>query len=214
MNFKSYLAFTLCFFCLTVYSQNEITGKVLDQDNDPLPFANVILLNAQDSVAVVKGTVTEADGNFILKDIADNAYLLKITFVGYDDYLKSIKVKGNTNLNNIRIAEASNDLDEVTIQSRKPRISREVDRIVFDVENSTLSSGNTWDILKKSPGVIDNQGQLMVRNAGVQVYLNDRKIYLSAAELTSLLPPLLSICFVLRRSITIVALNSPVPLRI
>ena len=52
-----------------------------------------------------------------------------------------------------------------------------MDRIVFDVENSTLSSGNTWDILKKSPGVIDNQGQLMVRNAAVQVYLNDRKIY-------------------------------------
>ena len=187
MNFKSYLALSLCFFCLTVYSQNEITGKVLDQNNDPLPFANVILLNAQDSVAVVKGTVTEADGNFILKDIADDAYLLKITFVGFDDYLKRIKVKGNTNLNKIKIAEASSDLDEVTIQARKPKISRQVDRIVFDVENSTLSTGNTWEILKKSPGVIDNQGQLMVRNAAVQVYLNDRKIYLSAAELQTLL---------------------------
>lgn len=187
MNIRPSLSILLCFLSTLVFSQNQLSGKLTDLNNDPLAYANVILLNAQDSVSVVKGTVSEEDGSFLLKDIKDDNYVLKITYVGYEDLLKKIRVKGDTNLKTLKVAPSSGDLDEVTIQARKPRISREVDRIVFDVENSTLSSGNTWDILKKSPGVIDNQGQLMVRNAAVQVYLNDRKIYLSASELQTLL---------------------------
>ncbi|MFV8225369.1 TonB-dependent receptor domain-containing protein [Christiangramia aquimixticola] len=187
MNNRYFLSIFLCLFCTVAFSQNRLTGNVVDTSQEPLAFANVILLNAKDSVSVIKGTVTEEDGTFILNDLAEETYLLKVTFVGYEDYLKRVKLKNDTHLKNITVSQASGDLDEITIQARKPKISREVDRIVFDVENSTLSTGNTWDILKKSPGVIDNQGQLMVRNSAVQVYLNDRKIYLSASELQTLL---------------------------
>jgi len=187
MNIRTSLSISLCFLSTLVFSQNQLSGRLTDLSDGPLAYANVILLNAQDSVSVIKGTVSEEDGSFLLKDLKDDQYLLKVTYVGYEDLLKRIKVKGDTNLKVLKVVPSSGDLDEVMIQARKPRISREMDRIVFDVENSTLSSGNTWDILKKSPGVIDNQGQLMVRNAAVQVYLNDRKIYLSAAELQTLL---------------------------
>lgn len=169
------------------FSQSDLSGNILDQNEEPIAFANVILLNAEDSTSVYKGTVSEEDGTFLLENVENSRYLLKITYVGYQDYLKRIKVQGSTNLQTIKITEASDALDEVTIQARKPKITKEIDRIVFDVENSNLSTGNTWDILRKSPGVIDNQGALMVRNSAVQVYLNDRKIYLSSSELKTLL---------------------------
>ncbi len=181
-------ALLVLFFCTgVIYSQGDLQGVIKDQNKEPVPYANVILLNAEDSTSVYKGTISEEDGSFLFKDLEESSYLLKVTYVGYKDILQRIEVKGNTSLKSVRLMESADALDEVTINARKPKISREVDRLVFDVENSNLSSGNTWEILRKAPGVIESQGQLMVRNSSVQIYLNDHRIYLSASELKTLL---------------------------
>lgn len=188
MNKRLCLSLIVCLFSIISYSQNSLKGKLLNENKEPVAFANVILLNAEDSTSVYKGVVSEEDGNFLLENLDDQNYVLKVTFIGYEDYLKKIKLShGRTDLKSITLKEASDALDEITVKARKPKITKEIDRLVFDVENSNLSSGNTWDVLRKAPGVIDNQGQLMVRNTSVQVYLNDHKIYLSASELKSLL---------------------------
>lgn len=187
MRIKPTATFIVLLFTSLIYSQGNLRGVITDQNQEPVPFANVILLNSQDSTSVYKGTISEADGSFEFQKLEDSSYLLKITYVGYQDILRKIMVEGDTRLNSLKLLEASGALDEVTINARKPKISREVDRLVFDVENSNLSSGNTWEILRKAPGVIESQGQLIVRNSPVQIYLNDRKIYLSADELKTLL---------------------------
>ncbi|APG60773.1 outer membrane beta-barrel protein [Christiangramia salexigens] len=187
MRLRLLAPIVLMLLCSITYSQNELKGSVKDEQNEPVAFANVILLNSKDSTSVYKGTVTEPDGSFEIKNISDTSYLLRISFVGYKDELKKIKIKGNTELKPLILKEASDALDEITVNARKPKITRQVDRIVFDVENSTLSTGNTWDILKKAPGVINNQGQLQVRNSSVQIYINDRKVHLSSSELKTLL---------------------------
>ncbi|MCM4154975.1 TonB-dependent receptor [Gramella sp. AN32] len=177
----------LFFFSGLLYSQNDLRGLLVDEQNQPVAFANVILLNAQDSTGVYKGSVSQENGSFVLENIADSVFLFKASFIGYKDVLRRLDISGDKDLGKIIMSEASDQLDEVTITGRKPKITREIDRLVFDVENSSLSSGNTWNILRRSPGVIDNQGQLLVRNAAVQIYINDRKVYLSATELKTLL---------------------------
>ncbi|MCH4822440.1 TonB-dependent receptor [Gramella lutea] len=174
-------------FSCAVYSQSEVKGKVLDQNNSPVAFANVILLNAEDSTSVYKGGITEEDGFFILNNIEDSTYLLKVSFIGYSDNLQKIKIKGDTNIAPIVLQEGSNDLDEVVVNARKPKISRKIDRLVFDVENTTLSTGNSFEILKRTPGVVVSQGQLLVKNRPATVYINDRKVYLTSQELQQLL---------------------------
>ena len=104
MNIRTSLSIFFCFLSTLVFSQNELSGKLTDLNNDPLAYANVILLNAQDSVSVVKGTVSEEDGSFLLKDIKDDNYVLKITYVGYEDLLKKIRVKGDTNLKTLKVS--------------------------------------------------------------------------------------------------------------
>ena len=174
-------------FSCAVYSQSELKGRVLNQSNSPVAFANVILLNAEDSTSVYKGTITEEDGVFILNNIKDSTYLLKVSFIGYEDNLQRIKVKGDTSIDPVILQEGSSDLDEVVVNARRPKISRKVDRLVFDVENTTLSTGNTFDILKRTPGVIVSQGNLLVKNRPATVYINDRKVYLNSQELQQLL---------------------------
>ncbi|MCG9971453.1 outer membrane beta-barrel protein [Christiangramia crocea] len=187
MIIKKFTPYIFLLLSCLMNAQSELKGSITDKNNDPVAFANVILLNSQDSTSVYKGTISEVDGSFEFEKLEDSSYLLKITYVGYEDILQKITVEGDTRLNSLKLIEDSGALDEITINARKPKISREVDRLVFDVENSNLSSGNTWEILRKAPGVIESQGQLMVRNSSVQIYLNDRKIYLSAADLKNLL---------------------------
>ena len=59
--------------------------------------------------------------------------------------------------------------------------------MVFNVENTVVSSGSSYDILKKTPGVIISQGKILVKRSEAEVYINDRKVYLSSRELQELL---------------------------
>ena len=170
-----------------VFSQNQVRGQIVDKENQPVSFANVVLLNAKDSVSVIKGMISEDDGSFLFEEIENRPYVLKISFLGFADYIKRFEVEGNTNLGKIELQETSNSLDEVTVKARKPKIERKIDRISFNVENSVISSLNTYEILKRTPGVIVSQGELLVKNRPATVYINDRKVYLSTAELEQLL---------------------------
>ena len=178
----------LCFlFPYMVICQSSVNGSVINEDNEGVAFANVILLNAQDSTSVYKGTISEEDGTFFMEDVEDSVYLLKVTFVGYKDAFRRIEVQDNTGLKPVMLEVSSDALDEVTVNARRPKVSRQVDRIVFEVENSSLSTGNTYEILKRTPGVIVSQGQLLVKNRPATVYINDRKVYLTSRELQQLL---------------------------
>jgi len=169
------------------FSQNSVNGNIQNQEKAPVAFANVILLSAEDSTSVYKGSISEDDGSFLIENIEDSTYLLKVSFVGYKEYLQKVSVKGNTNIPVIILEETSDALDEVVVNARKPKITRKIDRLVFEVENTILSTGNTFEVLKRTPGVILSQGNLLVKNRPATVYINDRKVYLSSQELQQLL---------------------------
>ncbi len=152
-----------------------------------VPFANVILLQASDSTTVYKGSVSEEDGSFLIEEVDDNEYIIEVRFVGYENFQKKIEVKGNTNLRKLTLVESASNLDEVTVTAKKPTVSKGIDRMTFNVENSILSSGNSYEILKRTPGVIVSQGQLLIKNKPADVYINNNKVYLTAQELQQLL---------------------------
>ena len=169
------------------FAQFTVEGKVIDAQQNPVPYANVVLLNAQDSITVYKGAVSSENGDFQFENIEGNEYLLNVSFVGFKNSLRHIEISENTQLAPVVLTEDSAALDEVSINYKNPSVTREVDRLVFRVENTSLSSGSSWDILKKTPGVIVANNMLQVRNQSVQVYINDRKVQLSASELQTLL---------------------------
>lgn len=177
----------LFLFSYSGFSQQSVEGRVLDPSQQPVAFANVILLNAEDSTSVYKGAVSTENGRFVLNEVEPNDYLLKISFVGFQDLLQKIEVSKKANLGDLVLQNDTSTLNEVSINYKNPSVKKEVDRLVFNVENTTLSTGSSWDILKRTPGVILSGNSLMVRNQGVQVYINDRRVQLSASELQTLL---------------------------
>lgn len=181
------ILFLFLFISAPLLAQHSIDGKVIDSRSEPISYANVILLNAEDSTSVVKGAVTSEEGIYKFENIKPAEYILKISFVGYEDHMRRIEVDGDVSLEEVLLQELTSDLGEVAITVKSPSIRREVDRLVFEVENSSLSTGNTWDILRKTPMVIVANGGLQVRNQTVEVYINDRKVHLTPSELRNLL---------------------------
>ena len=167
-------------------AQFTIEGTITDQQEQPVPYVNVILLEAA-SQKVFQGMATDEAGEYSFEGVPQGEYLLRASFVGFEIHEREIAISQDMEIPPIVLAEVANNLDEVAITIKNPTVIREVDRLVFSVENSTLSSGTTWDILKRTPMVIESGGSLQVRNQPVAVYINDRKVQLSQSELQALL---------------------------
>jgi len=189
---KTFFLFTI-FLCTAFCSYSQefiIVGSVQDDNTVPIPFANVILLDAQKEI--VTGTITEDDGSFIISAIIPgDQYYVKVSFVGFEDALTSVfSLSDNKTLAPITLETSEEGLSEVVITAKTPTVVRTTDRLIFNVENSILSSGSTLDILRRTPAVVVTQGGINVRNQPVAVYLNDRKVQLSVEEIRSLLESL------------------------
>lgn len=170
-----------------MYAQTfSISGSITDESNIPMPYANILLLKAQDSTAV-NGTTTDDDGIFQFNNIQADQYILKTSFIGFETNFKTLNLNANASLEAIILIESAETLSEVNIIVKKPTLIREVDRLVFNVQNTSLSEGNMMDVLRSTPSVLVLDGSISIKNASPTVYINDRKVHLSSSEVIELL---------------------------
>lgn len=185
------IAFAICAFLLfplAIVSQSySVSGYVMDEDKKAISYANIIAIKTLDSTTIT-GTTSDESGRFTLPELAIDTYLIKISFVGFNEYTKEIILNSDLDLGTITLGQEAQSLDEVKIISQRPTLKRENDRLVFSIENTSLTEGNVWDILKSTPGIIMINDVVSVRNASNIIYLiNDKRVYLSGAELQQLL---------------------------
>jgi outer membrane receptor protein involved in Fe transport len=170
-----------------IYAQTfSITGKVVDEQNQVIPYANILLLQATDST-FVQGSSANEEGFFELSEVTPDLYLLQASYVGRGSEPRALDIKNNISLGALIIPMETNELDEVVVTAQRPKLQRLPDRLVFSVENTVVSQGTSWDILKNTPGVIVNQDELLIRGQNATVYLNNRKVQLSGQEVQDLL---------------------------
>ncbi|SFZ91680.1 CarboxypepD_reg-like domain-containing protein [Flaviramulus basaltis] len=184
---KQSTTYFLFLFSLVSFSQEySISGNLKDIDKKSIAFANVVLLEPENA-SLIQGTTTDDSGNFLLKNIKKGTYILKISFLGFNDYSSEIELNKDLDLNTIILKENLQQLDGITIVSKRPTIKRMVDRLVFNVENSTLSNNNVLDLLKHTPGVLVYDGSITIKQSTPTIYINDRKVHLSTSEVQQLL---------------------------
>ena len=174
--------------------QTIISGKVTDEDQNPLPFVSVMLSLDHKNFA---GAATDENGNFALSgDYAPNQdYTIKLTSVGYQPFAKSFIYPDTGFMQHIILTGNKNTLKGVTVEARKNLITRKSDRYIINVENSFLSDGfSALDVLQKSPGIwVDGNGDISLKgNQPVTVMINDVVQRMSGDELSQYLKTLKS----------------------
>lgn len=170
---------------------SDVKGKVTGSDDKPLVAANIVLLKT-DNKTLVKADMSAEDGSFMLDNIPDGAYILKITAAGYETYSSdTIQAIGeHIALPNIKLKAKAGTLKEVTVRTQKPLIEIKADKLVVNVENSIVNAGSSvLDVIARSPGVrVDQNDNISLKGkAGVNVMIDGRRTVMSGADLANML---------------------------
>ncbi|HEY4327739.1 MAG TPA: outer membrane beta-barrel protein [Mucilaginibacter sp.] len=170
----------------------KISGSVSDDTKKSLDGATVILLVAKDSV-VVGSQLAKQDGSFTFQNLKDNSYLIKVTYIGYKNFVSGnvvITQQKPVNLPAFVLSSVGKTLNEVAVTAQKSYIQQKIDRTVVNVGALISNTGiNALEVLEKTPGVqVDADGNITFKGkSGVLVLIDDKPTYLSAANLATYL---------------------------
>ena len=150
----------------------QISGKVVDAEDNPVAYANVVMHTADS--AYVAGTVTDEAGQFALAGQGNGA-LLHVSYIGYTPVWQALRESGTMV---VRLTADNQLLDEVVVKGTLPKTQIKGDAMVTSVENSVLATlGSANDVLGKIPGVIHKGESIEVLGKGTPVvYINGRLV--------------------------------------
>ena len=151
-------------------TERHLKGMVVDENNLPLPYANVTLLNPADST-MVGGGVTNESGRFVIPN-DHGKVIARITYVGYKT---EHRLCSRDNIGTIKMQLDNFTLDGVTVKGSK-RLTRPTDRgLLANVQGTVLEQfGSVTEMLSHLPlmmgdGTIAGHGK-------PEIYINNKKV--------------------------------------
>ena len=161
-------------------TDRHLTGTIIDEQGQPVAYANVCLLHPSDSTLIGGGVSNEA-GLFVIPydtppqigNGREGAVLVRISYVGYKTIYRYCH---STQLGTIRMQPVSYKLNGVEVKGSRPLVRIKDDAFVTTVEGSYLSKmGTGYDVLTHIPGVLRSGSSIEVVGRGAPlVYINGR----------------------------------------
>ncbi|QIH33363.1 TonB-dependent receptor [Sphingobacterium sp. DR205] len=181
-------------FLGTVFAQSnggKLNAVVVGRDGGPLAAASISLLRNPGGI-LLKGTVSKENGGVEFLGVPEGKYTMQVSTVGYTTYSSSeitLRKGDILSLDTIRLEAVSKVLSEAQVVGKKPLIESQIDKIVLNVENSILATGNNaLELLQKVPGVtLDNKKINLRGKSNVIIMIDGKPTYLSADEVSRLL---------------------------
>jgi len=169
---KNILSFLFLLFCGMVFSQTTLSGTIVDENSQPVPGVNIIVIGTS------SGTVTDFDGKFTLTTSQEPPFKVQASSVGFST--ETQEVTSNNQTINFTIKEGTS-LDEVVISaSRTPERIFEspvtVERFGLKQIKNTASS-DFYDGLENLKGVDINTNSLTfksINTRGFATFANTR----------------------------------------
>ena len=151
-------------------TEHHLKGLVVDENNLPLPYANVTLLNPADST-MVGGGVTNESGRFVIPN-DHGKVIARITYVGYKT---EYRLCGRDNVGTIKMQPDNYTLDGVTVKGSK-RLMRPTDRgLLANVQGTVLEQfGSVTEMLSHLP-LMMSDGTIAGRGEP-EIYINNKKV--------------------------------------
>lgn len=165
-----------------IASATTITGRLLDEKQMPLTYANVVLLNHADST-FIQGTVSDDNGRFTITTDCCGG-ILKISSVGYITMLIDAQPG---NVGDIVMEPDATLLGEVVVQGQRPVHKLGKEGLLTTIDGTILGKlGTAEDVLRNIPGVLSKSDGLEVFGKGKPlIYINNR-LMRDASELNEL----------------------------
>ena len=188
---RVFLLLSILFFNIgIIFSQNNVSGVLVDSlNNEKLPFVNVGLMRAVDSI-FVSGTSSNEDGQFKLEHVPSGKYIFFVSSIGYESVKKMIDVNTDLDMGVIKMKAGSTRLEDVVIVEKRPLFSNEGEKTLYNVsEDPSVQTGTVSDALQNAPGVeVDVEGNVTLRGvSSVEVWINGQPSNLNEENLKTYL---------------------------
>jgi outer membrane receptor protein involved in Fe transport len=169
------LLFIVCFNSLFAGTTGKIAGKITDENNKTIPFANVQITELQ------LGVQSDKNGNFILRNISPGVYEVTCSQISFQTHkIKGVKiVSDETTILNIKLKISAEEIDGIQISEARTKM---VDRLKTSsgntISETTIKNVAVSDIeglIAIQAGAIVNNGKLHIRGGKVNevVYIVD-----------------------------------------
>lgn len=186
------LPFTFCLIVAQGFAQ--VTGTIRTEQNEPLPFANILVLNAADS-AVVQGGLSDMEGQFSVNIDKPGSYLVKANMISYQNYFGEpftiTRTKTKIDAGTILLKEETLILEGVQVAAQRMQIEQTMEGTKVNVQSSMAARGSTaLQIVERSPGVVlDRRNNNLTLNgqSGTLIMINGRPIRMPQAEIVTML---------------------------
>ena len=154
-------------------TDRHLTGTIIDEQGQPVAYANIALLNPVDST-LLSGGVSNESGYFAIPYEQDET-LIRISYVGYRTIYR---LCDKDNVGTIRMHPDSYKLNGVEVKGQRPLVRMKDDAFVTTVEGSYLAKMGTGnDVLGQIPGVLRNGENIEVIGRGTPlIYINGRQM--------------------------------------
>lgn len=156
---------------------NQLSGKVIDNTGEALPYVAVALFNTSDS-SYVKGAASDLDGNFNI-ELPNGNYYAKLSFLSFENkIIPNISISNkNVALKTIKLTPSALSLDEFQVVEEKKIMEMDLDKRVFNVDKDITNQGkDATEILGNVPSVnVDIDGNVSLRGSeNVRILINGK----------------------------------------
>jgi hypothetical protein len=180
---KKFILLFSTLLSLSAFAQESgMRGFVIDENNAPIPFASISLLDPTDST-FVHFAMTDEQGQYRFRGVGKGKYLLQCAATTYTTHYANINfpMEGDGNYPAIILKLAANDLGAVNVEAERIPIRMKGDTLEYNADAfRTKPDASTEDLLKKLPGVqVDDQGNIKANGKTVEKVLVDGKEFFS-----------------------------------
>lgn len=177
----------LCIVSLLVFTLNSsfaqqprLTGTVLDfVTRAPLSGATVALTSSADTM-MKRFTSADPNGVFFIPAVVPGPYVLKITFLGYQDYQKKITLLGNgLDLGSMFMIQTSIPLKEFVVTGEAPPVVQVGDTVMFNSKAFKLNvDASAEELVSRLPGVTVENNTVKAQGEEIsQVLVDGRRFF-------------------------------------
>ncbi len=174
--------FTFSFLLFIIYSSafsqtKPLIGQVLDSLNRPIAYANVVAIN-QSTQKIGGFGITNDEGRFKITLAPGAQYLLRVSFVGYQQFERLITEWNSEVQMQIVLNQSDTELGLVEVVSEMP-VTMRGDTLTYKTDAFTTGNERKLeDVLEKLPGFqIDDNGDVKVQGKKVDKVLVDGKTF-------------------------------------
>ena len=160
-------------------TDRHLTGTIVDEQGQPLAYANVAILNPADST-LLSGGVSNESGYFAVP-YEQATILARISYVGYKTVYKQCATE---NIGTIRLQPEIYTLNGVQVKGERQIVKAENGHLTYNMPQllEIMPADNAYDALTSIPGVSEMNGSIMFSGQAVTLIINGKPTTLSAEQ--------------------------------